>query len=234
MAEHADTTTKLNSVASYIDDAAVEVGIMDGTEDPGSVSDAEAANEEAVSDGAAELDSGEKQGGNGWRRRLGRRRPTAVAAVLAVVVATIIALGGLAGWFEYKLHQQREAQAQRALFLQVGRQGALNLTTIDWQHADADMARILGSATGQFYDDFSKRSQPFVDVVKQAQSKSVGVITEAGVESASVNEAEVLVAVTVSTTNLGAPDQDPRRWRMRLTVQKVGAEAKVSNVVFVP
>ena len=34
-----------------------------------------------------------------------------------------------------------------------------------------------------FYDDFHKRAQPFVDVVKQAQSKSVGTVTEAGVES---------------------------------------------------
>ena len=51
------------------------------------------------------------------------------------------------------------------LFVQVARQGALNLTTIDCQSADADVQRILDSATGTFYDDFSKRSQPFIDVV---------------------------------------------------------------------
>ena len=44
----------------------------------------------------------------------------------------------------------------------------------------------------------------------------------------------MLVAVTVNTSNAGAPEQQPRAWRMRITVQKVGDEAKVSNVEFVP
>jgi Mce-associated membrane protein len=101
------------------------------------------------------------------------------------------------------------------------------------RHADADIQRILDSATGTFYDDFSNRSKPFIDVVKKAQSKSVGTIIEAGVESQSANEAQVLVAVSVKTSNLGAAEQDLRHWRMRITVQKLGNDAKVSNVAFV-
>ena len=122
------------------------------------------------------------------------------------------------------------------MFLQVGRQGALNLTTIDHQQADADVQRILDSATGTFDDDFQRRAQPFIDVVRQAQSKSVGTISEAGLESESESgdEAQVLVAVTVKTSNAGAPEQEPRAWRMRISVQKVGDEAKVANVEFVP
>ena len=127
-----------------------------------------------------------------------------------------------------------KADEQRKLFLQVGRQGALNLTTIDWQHADADVQRVLDSSTGTFYDDFQSRAAPFVEVVKQAQSKSVGTISEAGLESESDNAAKVLVAVTVNTTNAGAPEQQPRSWRMRISVEKVGDDAKVSNVEFVP
>jgi Mce-associated membrane protein len=38
----------------------------------------------------------------------------------------------------------------------------------------------------------------------------------------------------VNTTNAGAPEQQPRSWRMRISVEKVGDDAKVSNVVFVP
>jgi Mce-associated membrane protein len=149
-------------------------------------------------------------------------------------LVTVVALGGLAGWLGYRAYQSHKAQQQRELFLQVGRQGALNLTTIDWHEADTDVQRILDSATGTFYDDFSKRSQPFVEVVKQAQSKSVGTIAESGLESVSGSEAQVLVAVSVKTSNAGAPQQDPRGWRMRLSVQKVGDEAKISNVAFVP
>ena len=161
-----------------------------------------------------------------------RVTPVRLAAVFGLVM--VVASAALAGWFGFRGYQSRQAQHQRELLVQVGRQGALNLTTIDWQHADADVQRILDSATGTFYDDFSQRSKPFVDVVKKAQSTSVGTITEAGLESQSGDEAQVLVAVSVKTSNLGAAEQDPRHWRMRITVQKVGGGAKVSNVAFVP
>ena len=155
---------------------------------------------------------------------------------LATIVglALVVVLAGLTGWLGFRTYQSHQADEQRKLFLQVGRQGALNLTTIDWQQADQDVQRIMDSATGTFYDDFQKRAQPFVEVVKQAQSKPVGTIAEAGLESESDNGAQVLVAVTVKTSNAGAPEQAPRAWRMRISVQKVGDEAKVSNVEFVP
>jgi Mce-associated membrane protein len=146
----------------------------------------------------------------------------------------VVALAGLTGWLGFRAYKSHQADEQNKLFLSVGRQGALNLTTIDWEHADADVQRILDSATGTFYDDFQKRAQPFVEVVKQAQSKSVGTIAEAGLESESRDGAQVLVAVTVKTSNAGAPDQGPRAWRMRISVQKIGDGAKVSNVEFVP
>jgi Mce-associated membrane protein len=37
----------------------------------------------------------------------------------------------------------------------------------------------------------------------------------------------------VVTTNAGEPEAEPRHWRMRVAVKKVGDEAKVSNVAFV-
>jgi Mce-associated membrane protein len=156
---------------------------------------------------------------------------------LALVVGTVIvlALGGLAGWLGYRAYDVRKADQLRELLVSVGRQGAINLTTIHFDEADKDVQRILDSATDAFYDDFAKRSQPFIEVVKQAQSKSDGQVTEAGLESMTGSEGQVLVAVTVTTSNAGAPNQPPRSWRMRLTVKKTGNdEAKVSKVEFVP
>ena len=103
-----------------------------------------------------------------------------LATILGLVA--VVALAGLCGWLGFRAYESRKAADERNLFLQVGRQGALNLTTIDFEHADADVQRILDSATGTFYDDFQARAQPFVEVVKQAKSKSVGTISEAGVE----------------------------------------------------
>jgi Mce-associated membrane protein len=157
--------------------------------------------------------------------------PVRLATVLGLVA--VIASTAVAGWLGYREHQARQAQQQSELLIRVGRQGALNLTTIDYQHADSDVQRILDSATGSFYDDFSKRSKPFVEVVKKAQSKSVGTVTEAGLESQAGDEAQVMVAVSVVTTNVGEPEGEPRHWRMRISVKKMGDEAKVSNVAFV-
>nr|WP_090344787.1 Mce protein [Mycolicibacterium malmesburyense]CRL76590.1 Mce associated membrane protein [Mycolicibacterium malmesburyense] len=156
-----------------------------------------------------------------------------LATIIGLVV--VVALAALTGWLGYRAYESRQADDLRNLFLQVGRQGALNLTTISHEHAEEDVQRVLDSSTGTFYDDFQARSQPFVQVVQQAQSKSEGEISEAGIESSDDNEARVLVAVTVNTTNAGAPEQAPRSWRMRITVQKTGEdEAKISNVEFVP
>jgi Mce-associated membrane protein len=152
---------------------------------------------------------------------------------LAIGAIMVVGLAALTGWLGFRTYQSQQAEAQRNLFLEVGRQGALNLTTINYTEAEADVARILDSATGTFHDDFQKRSQPFIDVVKQAQSKTEGTVTAAGLESVNGDSAQVLVAVSVKTTNAGAPEQQPHAWRMRVDVQKVNDGVKVSNVGFV-
>jgi len=159
------------------------------------------------------------------------KSPLRLAALSGMLI--LVALVGLASYLGVRSYQLHQVNEQRNLLLDAGRQSAVNLTTIDWEHADADVARILAAATGSFYDDFAQRAQPFLDVVKQTQSKSVGTVTEAGLESYSGNQALVLVTVSVMTTNLTASEPDPRHWRMRMSVEKVGDEEKVSNVEFV-
>ncbi|BCO39006.1 hypothetical protein MINTM001_01450 [Mycobacterium paraintracellulare] len=246
MAEHADTSQEeLSETGGAERTPASAVRDDEGSSDmPGQATSNETSAEAAppsveaaegladeVDDDAA-VDDGVADASEDAAPEKERVSPLRLAAVWGLV--TVACLGGLAGWFGFRLYQSHQAQEQRALLVQVARQGALNLTTIDWQHADGDIKRILDSATGTFYDDFSNRSKPFIEVVKKAQSKSVGTITESGLESQSGSEAQVLVAVSVRTSNIGSADQDPRHWRMRITVQKVGNDAKVSNVAFVP
>jgi Mce-associated membrane protein len=222
--EETSTATEPDSGGSEASDAAVTDTVTKRDAD-GADYDEEASGEDVDDDINEDIAAASA------KPRMSHVRLAMIAGLVAVV-----ALAALTGWLGFRTYQSRQADEQQKLFLQVGRQGALNLTSIDFQHADQDVQRILDSATGTFYDDFQKRAQPFVEVVKQAQSKSVGSIAEAGLEPGSItdNGAQVLVAVTVKTSNAGAPEQQPRAWRMRLTVQKVGDEAKVSNVEFVP
>jgi Mce-associated membrane protein len=209
--EETSSATEPDSGGSETAEAAETEKATDGDEDSADY-DEEAADEDAAPP----------------KPRMSHLRLATITGLVLVV-----ALAGLTGWLGFRTYQSHQADEQRKLFLQVGRQGALNLTTIDWQQADKDVQRILDSATGTFYDDFQKRAGSFVEVVKQAQSKSVGTIAEAGLESESDDGAQVLVAVTVKTSNAGAPEQAPRAWRMRISVEKVGDEAKVSDVKFV-
>jgi Mce-associated membrane protein len=155
--------------------------------------------------------------------------------VVAASLVAILALIGAGVWLGFRLHQDDQVRAQRSLYVQVARQTALNLTTINYTEVDADIKRVLDSATGGFHEEFQNRSQPFVEVVKKVQSKTEGTVAEAGLLSYAGDQAQVLVAISVKTSMAGAPpDQEPRRWRMRLTVDKNGDGAKVSKVEFVP
>jgi Mce-associated membrane protein len=228
------------------DDAAVPSG------KPGEAEESVAAHEpesgaievDAADDGADEADvdeAGEGLGEDGLGEDGVEDHDVAAAkgmshvrlALIAGLVG-VVALGGLTGWLGFRANQSHHLEQQRELFLQVGRQGAVNLTTLDYEHIDSDVQRILDSATGSFYDDFQQRAPSFVEVVKQVKSKSEGNVTAAALESDTPNEAEVLVAVTVKSVIVGQPDQPPRSWRMRILVQKVDDDAKVSNVEFVP
>ena len=162
----------------------------------------------------------------------GKSSREALAAIAAGLVA-IVTLGALSGWLGYRTAQSRQGNSQREIYLQAGRQAALNLTTIDAQHADADVLRIVDSATGRFRDDFQQRAPALLAVAKRTQSSTVGTITEAGVEMATADAGQVLVTVSVVTTTAGGPKSQPRDWRMRIGVQKTGDDAKVSNVTFV-
>jgi Mce-associated membrane protein len=159
---------------------------------------------------------------------LNMRWPIVVGLVIVVAVA------GLFGWQAYRAREARQAQEQRDLYLQVGRQAALNLTTISSNEADADVQRIIDSSVGSFHDDFAQRAPAFIEVVKKAQSTTEGAVTAAALESEAPDKAQVLVAVSVRTSNAGVPEQQPRAWRMRITVEKAADGAKVADVVFVP
>lgn len=166
-------------------------------------------------------------------RRLTSRRLTRAGSALVTGALILAGVTGLAGWLGYSAYQAHRAQTQRDQFVSVARQGAVNLTTIKYTEVDADVQRIIDLATGSFREDFEQRAKPFIEVVKAAQSKSEGTVTDAGLESQQGDSAQVLVAVAVKSQTAGG-EEPQREWRMRIEVRAVGADAKVSNVVFVP
>jgi Mce-associated membrane protein len=154
------------------------------------------------------------------------RRPVTLVA-LGVLAALTVGLG-------YLDHTVRARDELRRAMVEAATTGVVNLTTIDHEHIDADVARILDSSTGAFRDDFEQRAQPFADAARTAQSTSVGTVDEAAVQSIDGDSGRVLVALTVMTSNRGLPEKAPRAWRTVVTVTDTSDGLKVSQVEFVP
>ena len=158
-----------------------------------------------------------------------RRRP--VSAAVAGVLALLVGATVWAGWRDVQARRDDETREQ---MVAAGREVLLALTTVDHTQIDRDVQRILDASTGAFRDDFAQRAESFTAAARKAQSTSVGTVREAGLESADGDSARVLVALTVMTSNRGAPEQQPKSWRTRVTVDRVDDGFKVSAVEFVP
>jgi Mce-associated membrane protein len=153
---------------------------------------------------------------------------------LLVGLIAVVAVSGVAGWLGNRAWQSHQAQQLTNLYLAVGQQGAIDLTTLDYKKAEADVQRIIDASINPFREEFQQRAQPFIEVIKEAQSKSTGTITAAGVESEQGDQAQVLVAITVKTSDATGAEQPPKSWRMRIGVHRTSDGAKVSHVEFVP
>jgi Mce-associated membrane protein len=161
--------------------------------------------------------------------------PSLVGGLITAVLL-IAALGSLAAWTGYAAALAHDSQRRQTMYIDVAKQGALNLANINAAHVDSDVQRILESSTGSFHQQFEERSRGFADFVQKAQSTSQATIREAGLESEDGDRARVLVALSVKVSAADTPpDQAPRSWRLRMTVEQIDdGSVKVSDVEFVP
>lgn len=158
----------------------------------------------------------------------GGQRRALIAGLIGVLV-----LAGLLGWLGVRAEAVHRAATQRAMFIQAARQTALDLTTVDYQDPEGDVRRVLESATGEFYERFADRAPLLIETVTREHSQAVSAVSEAGLEWQSGDEAQVLVVVSVASKHLGGLELRPHELRMRMTVQRVGKQAKVSDVEYV-
>ncbi|OBI97603.1 hypothetical protein [Mycobacterium asiaticum] len=165
---------------------------------------------------------------------LSRRGLGLVAAALAVIVI-LAALG--AGVEMIVLHKNAVRERQRvAEYAAAARQGVVTLISLDYQHANEDVQQILEVSTGTFKDDFSKTAEDFTTTVRESKVVLQGTVQAAAVELDSVTDksAVVLVASSSEVTNADGAKQDPRKYRLIVTVTREGGQFKMSKVEFIP
>jgi Mce-associated membrane protein len=188
---------------------------------------AEDADEEAPDE---TIEAAEPEPGRGrWRRRLPSLSLTAKVAAIILICA----FAGVSGYMVWKDRDAAERDQRAANFVAGAKQGIVNMTSLDFNKAKEDVQRVLDSSTGQFRDDFQQRAKDFVTVVEQSKVVTQGTVTAAAVESMDGNSASVLVSATSHITNSAGAKDEPRMWRLRVTVTEEGGQYKMSKVDFV-
>lgn len=169
------------------------------------------------------------------RPRLGAvrhiRRRTAGAAVAAIVLCAGL---GSSGYMMWRHHDVTAKQHREAEFVAAARQGVTTLTSLDFNHAADDVKRVLDDSTGAFRNDFQSRADDFAKVIQQSKVATQGRVDAAAVQSMTDDSAVVLVAATSEVTNSAGAKQEPRAWRLSVTVERVDGQLKMSKVEFVP
>ena len=158
-----------------------------------------------------------------------RRRPLlpyalgmVLCALLAGVVLTVL---------DDRSAQERSDARQAAL--QAARQQAVNLTTISYETADRDLARIIAAATGTLKTQFEAQAKSFPGVLRQEKSVSVGRVLAAGVKSQQGSTVDALIAVDATVRNAASGDAGVvKHYRMDMRLILVGKRWLVSTVAF--
>lgn len=168
--------------------------------------------------------------------RVGRRprRPTAptIAGVVAIALSVaLLAASGYVLWFHHQVDREHQ---RRAEFAAAASHAVVTLMSIDSASAQDDVERIVATSTGQFRDDFQSSAEEFVKTAQDSKATTKATVGAAAVESMSAGSAVVLVTAATTVSNTAGADQQPRNWRLSVTMLDDGTGIKLSKVEFVP
>jgi Mce-associated membrane protein len=170
-----------------------------------------------------ELDGEHRTGPRIWR--------AAAAGVGVLVLTALLSASGMLIWHHRQALQRDE---QSTAYATAARQGVVNLMSLNFNHSQDDLQRVIDSTTGPFHDDFEKSKNDILTVMKESKVVATSEVKNTGVESMDGNSAVVLVVATSQVADSASQQPTPRAWRMSVTVNKESDGIKMSKVEFVP
>lgn len=211
-------------------EAAAEVAADDGAEDA-AVEDVAVEDVEDIDDAEAADDlDGETTPG----RRRGRIATIAKYAAVILAVIGIAALASTSAWIVVKHRQAEHQRDLSAQFSAAARQGVVSLMSLDFNRAKEDVQRIVDNSTGQFREDFQNQAEEFAKVAESSKVVTAANVTATAVQTMTEDTADVLVAAASTITNAQGAKEDPRSWRLIVSVARDGDQIKMAKVEFAP
>jgi len=165
-------------------------------------------------------------------------RPRSALAQTVAVAATTLVTAGLLGatgymaWQHHHVSQQRQSAAE---FAAAARQDVVNLMSMDFNKAQESVQRVLDGSTGKFKANFDETSDEFIKALRDEKILTTATVNDAAVDSMTADSAVVLVSATSRREGKQAPkdQQQPRVWRIVLTLERDGDQIKMSGVEFI-
>jgi Mce-associated membrane protein len=165
--------------------------------------------------------------GAGIERSAGHWKRNGRRAVVATVFVVVFSAAGLLGWKLWDEHLVDEAgQAARKTAIDY----AQVLTSIDSNNVDQNFAAVLGGATGEFKDMYTKASGQLRQLLIDNKAAAHAVVVDSAIQSESKRKVVVLLMVDQTVTNTARPDGRVDRTRMKLTMEKVDGRWLASKV----
>jgi Mce-associated membrane protein len=164
------------------------------------------------------------------------RRWGLVLKIVAMTLGVLLTAGLIAASVYMVLQHRKVVEDQRmnAEYAAAGRQSVVTLMSLDFNKAQEDVQRIIDNATGEFKKDFQNQAEDFVKVAQDSKVITDVTVNSSAVDSMTKDSANVLVAATSRVTNAAGAKQEPRAWRLAVTLERDGDQIKMSKVEFVP
>jgi len=158
--------------------------------------------------------------------------PAVAVGIAALLTAGLLAATGYMVWQHQKISQQRHTAAE---YTAAARQDVINLMSIDYNTAQDSVQRVLDGSTGRFRANFADTADDFVKALKDEKIVTKAAINDAAVESVTGDGAVVLISATSQREGAKAPkdQQQPRLWRVVVTLEREDGQIKMSGVDFV-
>ncbi|MEV5834532.1 hypothetical protein [Nocardia sp. NPDC052112] len=224
-AEEGASVERASAASVLVDRASVEGASDDDAPagDPRAANPDELSRDSASSTAQAEVSDVVDISRRWWRRWL----PRPVTGILMLLVVVSVVLAAVFGW---KLETRNDRQAAGAAALAAAQDYAVALTSIDSSHIDSDFATVLNGATGEFEHMYSQSAEQLKPMLVQAKSVSKGHVVAASVQSASDNQAVIMLFVDIEITNVTNPTPRVDRNRVLMTVDRVDGRWLTSKV----
>jgi Mce-associated membrane protein len=166
------------------------------------------------------------------KRRL--RLPGLKAVAAGLVVLVIAGLLSVTGWMLWEHRKAADERHQTAEYSAAARQGVVNLMSMDYTQAKESVQRIIDGSIGKFKNNFQDTSQDLIKALQDSKMITKVTVNDTAVEGMDDETATVLVAATSHREGPDAPkeDQQPRVWRIVVTLERDGGQIKLSDVEF--